>query len=107
MTYTFHELKHKTLADLRDIAAGIQHEAVQGYTQLNKDHLLKAICAALGIAAHEHHEIRGVDKTGIKLNIRALKQERDKAIATHDHKQLKAVRVRIKNLKKKLRKAMV
>lgn len=107
MAYTFHELKPKTLAELRDIAAGIQHEAVQGYTQLNKDHLLKAICAALGIAAHEQHEVKGVDKTGIKLNIRALKKERDKAIAAHDHKQLKTVRVRIKNLRKKLRRAMV
>ncbi len=107
MVYTFTELKHKTAAELKEIAAGIEHEAVKGYTQMNKDHLLKAICTALGIEAHAHHEVKGVDKSSIKSEIRALKQERDKVIEAHDHKQLKAVRIRIKNLKKKLRKAMV
>jgi cysteinyl-tRNA synthetase len=107
MAYTFHELKHKTLAELRDIAAGIQHEAVQGYTQLNKEHLLKALCTALGIVAHEHHEVKGIDKTSIKTKIRALKQERDQAITAKDYQQLYAVRRQIKGLKKKLRKAMV
>src|ERR1043165_4253558 len=42
MAYTYEELKHKTVAELRDIAAGIEHEALQGYTQLTKDHLLHA-----------------------------------------------------------------
>ncbi len=107
MTYTFKDLKHKTLAELREIAKGIQHEAVQGYTQLNKEHLLKALCTALGIEMHEHHEVKGLDKTSIKMKIRALKKERDQALAAHDHNQLKAVRMQIKNLKKALRKAMV
>jgi hypothetical protein len=107
MAYTFKELKHKTLAELREIAKGIEHEAVQGYTQLNKEHLSKAICTALGIDIHEHHDVKGIDKPGVKLKIRALKQERDQAIAAHDHTQLKAVRRQIKNLKMKLRKAMV
>ena len=38
MAHTFPELKSKPLAELREIAAGIEHEAVKGYTQLNKDH---------------------------------------------------------------------
>jgi hypothetical protein len=29
------ELKHKTVAQLREIAAGIEHDAVKGRTQLN------------------------------------------------------------------------
>ena len=33
MAYTHHELKHKTLAELREIAKDIEHEAIQGYTQ--------------------------------------------------------------------------
>ena len=33
---TFEQLRHKTLAELREMAKGIEHEAVQGYTQLNK-----------------------------------------------------------------------
>jgi hypothetical protein len=39
---SFEELKHKTVAQLREIAAGIEHDAVKGYTQLNKEHLNKS-----------------------------------------------------------------
>jgi hypothetical protein len=52
MAHTYDELKHKTVAELREIAAGLDHEAVQGYTQLNKEHLLVALCKALGIDTH-------------------------------------------------------
>ena len=31
----YEELKHKTVAQLREIAAGIEHDAVKGRTQLN------------------------------------------------------------------------
>jgi len=44
MAYTHNELKHKTVDELRDIAKDIEHDAVQGYTQLNKEHLVVAIC---------------------------------------------------------------
>ncbi|MDZ7344844.1 MAG: hypothetical protein ONA90_10075 [candidate division KSB1 bacterium] len=107
MAYTFKALKHMTVAQLREIAAGIQHEAVQGYTQMNKEHLVKALCTALRIDTFEHHAAKGIDKTNIKAEIRALKQQRDQAIAAHDAKALQAVRKKIKNLKKKLRQAMV
>lgn len=107
MAHTFKELKSKTAAQLKEIAAGIDHEAVKGHTQMHKDHLLKAICTALGIDAHEHHEVKGVDKMALKAKIRKLKKQRDGAIAAHDHKQLKALRRGIKTLKKKLRRAMV
>src|SRR5260221_12384797 len=66
MAHTFPELKSKALAELREIAAGIEHEAVKGYTQLNKDHLLAALCKALNIDMPVHHEVKGVDKTAIK-----------------------------------------
>src|SRR6266446_8604193 len=91
MAFTYEELKHKTIADLREIAKDIEHEAVQGYTQLNKEHLLVAISNALGIK-HEHHDVVGVDKASIKSRIRDLKKKRDEAIAAHDHGQLKMVR---------------
>ena len=80
MAFTHHELKHKTLAELRDIAKDIEHEAVQGYTQLNKEHLVVALCKALNIDMHEHHEVVGVDKVAIKLRIKALKAKRDAAL---------------------------
>jgi hypothetical protein len=37
---TYEDLKKKTVAELREIAKGLTHDAVQGYTQMNKDHLL-------------------------------------------------------------------
>jgi hypothetical protein len=33
MAYTYEQLKHMTLADLREMAKGNEHEAVQGYGQ--------------------------------------------------------------------------
>jgi len=107
MEYTFKDLKKKTVAELREIASGIEHEAVQGYTQLNKEHLIVAICKALNIDMHEHHHAVGIDKSGIKREIKELKKQRDKAIEDHDYVQLKAVRKKIKRLKNKLRRAMV
>ena len=107
MAYTFEELKHKTIAELRDIAKGVeQHEAVQGYTQMNKDHLVRALAKALGIQ-HEHHEVVGLDKSGIKAKIRELKTQRAAAIDAHDSKQLKVVRRTIHRLKRRIHKATV
>src|SRR5688572_17439453 len=106
MAYTFEELKHKTVDELRDIATGIEHDAVQGYTQMNKDHLLVALSKALGIK-HEHHEVVGVDKASIKARIRELKTHRAAALAAHDHAQLKVVRRTIHRLKRRINKATV
>ncbi len=107
MAYTHNELKHKTLAELRDIAKDIEHEAVQGYTQLNKEHLVVALCKALNIEMHEHHVVVGIDKASIKSRIKQLKERRTSAIAAHDHAQLKAVRRRIHRLKRQIHKATV
>ena len=106
MDYTFEQLKHMTIADLREIAKGIEHEAVQGYTQLNKEHLVVAIAKALGIK-HQHHDVVGVDKASIKSRIRELKQKREAALSAHDHKQLKVVRRTIHRLKRQIHKATV
>ena len=107
MTHTYEELKKKTVAELRDIAAGIEHEAVQGYSQLNKDHLLQALCTALGIDMHAHHAVVGIDKTAIKTRIRQLKQKRDESLAVHDRVQLKKALRQIQHFKREIRKATV
>ena len=106
MEITFEQLKHKTLADLREMAKGIDHEAVQGYTQMNKEHLVVAISKALGIQ-HEHHEVVGIDKKSIKARIRELKTQRAAALEAHDHAQLKTVRRTIHRLKRRIHKATV
>jgi len=107
MTHTFEELKTKSVAELREIAAGIQHEAVQGYTQLNKDHLLPAICKALGLDAHVHHHVVGIDKTTIKTKIHALQKKRDEILATKDRGELKSVLRQIHDFKRRMRRATV
>jgi hypothetical protein len=106
MAHTFHDLKVKTVGDLREIAKGIDHEAVRGYTQLNKEHLLVAICKALDIPAHEHHDVVGIDKAAIKVKIRALKKLRDEALGAHDAAKLKDVRRAIHHCTRAIRRRM-
>jgi len=107
MEHTYSELKKKTVAELREIAETIEHEAVEGYTQLNKDQLIGALCTALGIDAKEKRSVVGVDKSKIKADIRSLKIEREAALEAHDHKQLKMFRRKIRSLKRTLRNARV
>ena len=106
MTHTFPELKHKTLVELREIAVGIA-PAVQGYTQMNKDHLLEAICTALNIDMHVHHEVKGIDKTAVKAKIREWQKKRDEALAAGDRKGLRVALDHIHSFKHQLRKSMV
>ncbi|MFH1043792.1 MAG: hypothetical protein V1796_01740 [Pseudomonadota bacterium] len=107
MPHTYEELKHKTLAELREIASGITHDAVQGYTQLNKDHLLVALCTALNIDTYTHHEVKGIDKAATKARIKEWKKKRDDALAARDRKALKTALNQIHQLKRTMRKAMV
>lgn len=106
MAYTYEELKAKTLVDLREIAKDVQHPAVQGYSQMKKDHLLPALCTALGVDTKEHHVVVGIDKAGIKAKIRELKRQRDEALEKDDHSQLKNVRRYIHRLNHQLRSHM-
>jgi hypothetical protein len=105
--HTYEELKHQTVAQLREIAAGIEHDAVKGYTQLNKEHLIAAICKALSIDTFTHHHAEGANSSTMKSRIKELKKQRDEALAAHDHKRLKAVRREIHLLKVKLHRASV
>ena len=104
MAYTYEQLKDMTVAQLREIAQGIQSEAVQGYSTMHKDHLLPAMCKALGIEAHVHHIAALAAKTEVKKQIRALKAKRDEMAGSHDHKNLAGIRHQIRSLKRKLRK---
>ena len=93
MAHTYEELKKKTVAELRDIAKDIQHDAVQGFSQMNKEHLLPAICKALGIEAFEHHAAASAEKGRIKARMHALKAERSKlSSGSGDSEKLRAIR---------------
>ena len=69
MAYTFEELKHKTVAQLREIAAGIDHPAVQGFTQLHKEQLLPGLCKALGIDRHGITTWKGSIRRSLKRRL--------------------------------------
>ena len=104
MAYTYHELKEKTIQELRDIAKGVPNQdAVQGYSQMNKEHLLPALCRALGIDVHEHHAAVGIDKPAIKAKMRELRAKRDAAIEAHDSATLKTLRRQIHRLNRQIR----
>jgi hypothetical protein len=107
MAYTFEELRVKTVAELRDVAAGLGDEAVKGYSQLNKDHLLAAICKALNIDMRVQHHVEGINKAELKSQIRDLKKQRDAALAAHDHEKLKSVRRQIHHLNRRIKRATV
>lgn len=105
--YTYEDIKDKTVAELREIAAEIDHPAVQGFTQLRKDDLIHAICTALDLQEVVHHDVVGVDKATIKRRIRALKEKRDAALQAHDSAELKRVRRQIHRLKRRIHRATV
>lgn len=107
MTYSYEELSKMTVTQLREIAQGIEHEAVRGFSTMHKEKLLPALCKALGIEAHAHHHVVGVDKRKIKAEIKSLKKERDNAIQSHNRAKLKDIREKIHHLKRLLRRHMV
>ena len=106
--YSYDSLKDKTVVQLREIAESLgDHDALHGYTTMHKEELLVALCTALGVEAHEHHEVVGIDKAAVKAKIRDLKGQRAALIEAGDAKQLKIVRRRIRSLKRKIHKATV
>lgn len=105
-THSYENFKHSTVAELREIAKGIEHEALKGYTQLNKDHLITALCKALNLEAHAHHEVRGIDKAKFKAQLKELKKQRIEALAAHDHEKLRVIRRHRHSLMHRMRRAM-
>ena len=104
MPYTYHELKEKTIQELRDIAKDVHHDAVQGFSQLNKEHLLPALCKALGIDTHVHHRVEtGFDKAAIKARMRQLRADRAKALEMREAAVLKGLRTQLHSLNHRLR----
>src|SRR5262245_15196263 len=83
MAHSYEELRKKTLAELRAIAKELTHESVQGSSQMNKDHLLPALCTALGIDAHVHHAAHGEQKVVARARLKELRTLRAQAIAAH------------------------
>ena len=109
MAHTYEELKKKTIDELREIAKGLGEETIQGYTQLNKEHLLPTLCKALGIEFHKHphHEAVGIDKAKLKARMHELKAEKAKAVEAGDAARLKTIRREYHHLNRKIRGATI
>ena len=107
MAMTYEDLNKKTVAELRDMAKGLTHEAVQGHTQMNKEHLLPALCKALGIEHTHHHVEAGFDKSQIKARMKMLRAERGKALEAHNSTKLRVVRTELRALNHRIRTHMV
>ena len=108
MAHTYHDLRLQKVADLREIAKELGDvDALHGYTSMHKDHLVVALCKALGIESHEHHDVVGIDKAAIKAQIKVLKTERDTAIQSKDYQGLKQARRKIHKLKRQINRATV
>ena len=103
MAYTYNDLKSKTIAQLRELAKGVEDEAVKGFSQMNKDHLLPALCKALGIDGHAHHVVVGIDKPALKAKIKKLKAQGAEALTKGDHALLKNVRRQIHRINRDIR----
>ena len=107
MPHTWEEIHKMTVVQLREIAHEIEHDALHGFSTMHKEELIPALCEALGIEAHAHHEVVGLDKASVKAEIRKLKVKRDEAFAAGDHTEVKRVRRRMHRLKGKLRRATI
>ncbi len=107
MSYTYDQLSKMTVAELREIADGIEHEAVHGHSTMHKEKLLPAICKALNIEIHSHHTVVGINKAAMKAEIRSWKKKRAEALASKDYVKLSEIRQHIHELKVKLRNSIV
>jgi hypothetical protein len=107
MAYTYDQLHLMTVAQLREIAKTVEHDAVKGFSTMHKEKLVPALCTALGIEAHVHHHAVGINKSDMKAKIRALKTEKAAALTAGDRKKFKEILHNIHRLKRSMRKAMV
>jgi hypothetical protein len=105
--HTFEELKHKKVVELREIASELEHDAVKGYTQMHKEHLLKAICEALNIDTFDHHVVKDSHKSEFKASIKKYKALRDTALEKKDATGIRDAQNHIRKLKRILRKLAV
>jgi len=95
----WHELHKMKVNDLRELAK--EKLTLDGVSGLHKDELVAKLAESMGIP--KPHKVVDADgKTAIKQRIRALKRERDEAIAAHDSEKLGLARRRMHAERRKL-----
>jgi len=101
------ELEEMTAIKLRELALA-QYPNIKGVSEMKKEALVEAIIAeevAQGLRPKEDMvaPTGGTGRAALKAQIRALKVDRDKALAARERKDLRAVRAQIKRVKRKMR----
>ena len=95
-----HELEHKTVTDLREMAA--TYDDVIDTLAMKKEQLIDLLCEKLGIDRTVHVPT-GIGRRKLKARIQELKTKRVEVLAAHDSAALATVRHEIKSSKRKLR----
>ena len=96
----YHELQKQTAVKLREMAH--QYEDVKGASGMHKDELIDLLCQRMGITK-PHVAIVGIDKAGIKVQIRKYRKLRDEALKERDLAKLEKARTKIHRLRRQLR----
>jgi hypothetical protein len=99
----YKQVAKMTAAQLRDQLA--QYPEISGVSAMKKEKLVELLCGKLGIDRHAHGAV-GIDKTAIKQRIRALKKERDAAMAAKDAAKLVTVHHALHKQRHLLRRAV-
>ncbi len=99
--YTYEQLKDMTVAQLRDVAKGIQNDELEGSMTMHKEQLIPILCKVMNI--HIHHAAGGAEKARMKALIKKLKARRDEAAAKKDYALLGSTRRQIHTLTHRLR----
>jgi excinuclease UvrABC helicase subunit UvrB len=98
----YHELAKTKVDRLREMAKEYPDVTAAG---LNKEQLIDLLCEKMSIEK-PHKVATGVDKSGLKKQIRELKKERNAALEARDHEKLVATRAKIHRLRRQLRAAI-
>ncbi|MBP7669310.1 MAG: Rho termination factor N-terminal domain-containing protein [Candidatus Eisenbacteria bacterium] len=97
----YHELEKTKVTELREMAHA---QGITDAGKYSKEDLVDLLADKLGIEK-PHLVIQGIDKRKVKKRLRALKKDRDAALAAKDRGGLKAVRRKMHRLRHKMRKA--
>jgi len=98
----FHHLQKTRVIELREMAAKM---GIEGTTAMKKEKLIDLLATKLNIDRHAHGAL-GINKEAVKKQIKAVKGERDTAIAAHDGKAIKLARRKAHRLKREIRRAL-
>jgi hypothetical protein len=96
----YHELQKQTVVKLREMAH--QYEDVKGASGMHKEELIDLLCQRLGIVK-PHVAVVGIDKAGLKAQIRKFRKLRDEALKERDLAKLEKARTKIHRLRRQLR----